>query len=60
MDFSYGPRGEDLQQQLWRFMDNYIVPKPGVWRAPTPARDYFTIMLTGLMTNLHDLEAFFD
>jgi len=40
MDFSYSPRVEALRQQLWQFMDSYILPRLGAWRAEVSAGQY--------------------
>ncbi|HBO13657.1 MAG TPA: acyl-CoA dehydrogenase, partial [Halieaceae bacterium] len=40
MDFSYSPRVEALRQQLWQFMDRYILPRLGAWRAEVGAGQY--------------------
>jgi len=40
MDFSYSPRVEALRQQLWHFMDRYILPRLGAWRAEVSAGQY--------------------
>jgi acyl-CoA dehydrogenase len=40
MDFSYSSRVEALRQQLWQFMDSYILPRLGAWRAEVAAGRY--------------------
>ena len=40
MDFSYSPRVEALRQQLRQFMDSYILPRLGAWRAEVAAGRY--------------------
>lgn len=40
MDFNYSPRVEALRQQLWQFMDSYILPRLGAWRSEVSSGRY--------------------
>ncbi|MHA7816971.1 MAG: acyl-CoA dehydrogenase family protein [Pseudohaliea sp.] len=54
MDFNYSRRVEALRQQLWQFMDEYILPRLGAWRAEVAAGQYPVSFMEDLKTLARD------
>ncbi len=54
MDFSYSPRVEALRQQLWQFMDRYVLPRLGAWREEVTAGRYPVSFLEDLKALARD------